>query len=85
MSLLRVKKDAENFILLHPVDQKFSCEALVLEDCIVLDYLVKVFNTLDPTFEKTGFEAHEGNFKLEHLSLLFSLFFRSDSSLEKVY
>jgi hypothetical protein len=48
------KRMLKSFILLHPVDQKFSCEALVLENGIVLDYLVKVFNALDPTFEETG-------------------------------
>jgi hypothetical protein len=58
MGFLWIEKNAEDFILLHPVDQKFSCEALVLEYGIVLDNLVKVFDTLNSTFEETGFEAH---------------------------
>jgi hypothetical protein len=71
--------------LLHPLYQRKGCEVLVGRvHSLVLDDLVKVSNTLDPSLKVATLKTHECYFELQNFCLLFSLFLSDKSPLEVV-
>jgi len=78
MSFLRIKKLLENTVLIHPLDQKLWSEGLVrAKHAHVLDDVVQVSNTMDPSLHIRRSKAKKRDFKLKDFSL-FLTFVLSD-------
>lgn len=63
MSLGCIPDCREDFLFFHPINQEFCCENLrVHKKRVVSNYLIQVFNAVDPSFKEFRIQAFVTHF-----------------------